>query len=169
MEFFSLQNPAVQSAIIPLVLALISAPAWAALRHDWTGFAVGVGFIAAYVAAVGVPAFPPVSSTQKIPYLIAAGGVLLALLPAALPWRVSGTVLWAIASCAYIAWPRLGGDGTLEAIVATALGSALIAICLWREQQDVLVMLLIASLGLIPVAFNGASASIANRPARELA
>jgi hypothetical protein len=155
------QDPLVQSVVLPLLTAFLVAPFLAALRPSLAGVAIPFGFLLGYLAAVGQPPFPPVSSGQKLPYL-----VLLAVVGGAaferpgLAPRVF-MAAWAAASLGWLAWPRLSGDAQAFAVAGVAVGVGIMLELSRRSLQDVCVALLAAALGLSAVAFMGASASIA--------
>jgi len=156
----ALNNPAVQSALLPLLVAVLAAPAFAAVQSRWAALAIPLGFLAGYVAAVGVPPLPPVSSTQKIPYLVVAAPLLVLLLDRGVWWRRASVVLWTVLALGWLSWPRLDADP-----LSVAAGMVACLALFWllekRPNQDTAVCFLVAGLVFAGVAFLGSSASIA--------
>lgn len=156
----ALNNPAVQSALLPLLVAVLAAPAFAAVQTRWAALAIPLGFLAGYVAAVGVPPFPPVSSTQKIPYLVAAAPLLLLTFDRGGWWRRGAVLVWTVVALGWLSWPRLDADPT-SVVAGMVACLALFFLLEKRPNQDTAVCFLIAGLAFAAVAFLGSSASIA--------
>jgi len=133
------------------------------------GASVALTFIIAYLLIIGVPPLPPVSSSQKLAYVVAAGLVIGFVFdywrfPAFFRWAVFGlgmavTIYWLGANKLHRAdtWLLLG-------IVALFAGTILAE---WRIEAgrhrglDPLVKLLVASLATAAIAQFGDSTSLA--------
>jgi len=169
-----LDNPLVQSAALPLVVALVVTGVLRLLAGPGrgpllAGAAVAIGFLAAYLSIVGLPPWPPRASDQKLAYAVSAGVVLGLVLDSV---RVPRLVHWlavvagAAAVLAWIGWPRLRA-GELEMTLRVAalwLGGAVALLRLHRQRlqgAQAGAMLLVVSAGAAPVAFYGASLSLA--------
>lgn len=61
-----LADPLIQTAALPLVLSLIACALLGRIRAVWAALGAGVAFLAVYGAIMGLPAFPPASSTAKM-------------------------------------------------------------------------------------------------------
>ena len=135
--------------------------------------AIGIGFVAGYFVMLGVPSAPPVSSTQKLFYVVAGGtalGVLLDLMrpPPALT-RAAGAMTPSVI-IGWFVWQRLfamdwGNDWGLivKAVAFAAVAGAALA-SLYRDRGAAVepgVMILASAVGLAGLAFFGASAVVA--------
>ena len=91
-------------------------------KRAWD-LALAVGLLlAAYILLEGLPALPPVASKQKLAYLLALAGILVAVAPRlrlALPVM---TALFLLAATIWLGWPKLVQTGVL------ALAPALVPI-----------------------------------------
>ena len=107
-------NGALLGAALPLCVAFALAWLLRPIPNDRAGgLAVGLGFLAAYVAILGWPPFPPVASTQKLAYAVVGGlalGVVLDLAPAGARTAALG---WPTLILAWFGW-RSFGDQNLE-------------------------------------------------------
>lgn len=131
----------------------------------------GLGLIAAYLLIVGPPPLPPVSSLQKLFYVVAGGlllGAVLDLLrdPWLLRWPLLLGVLFGVVY--WLGLPRLeAGPSTETTVVLAALFAAsLVALARLDSLREKMgigapVLLLVASVGLAAVAFLGHTTSIA--------
>jgi len=178
-----LQDPIVQSAGLPFVVALVLALlirfALGAQKGRMLAVAAaGFGFLACYANLLGIPAFPPPASSQKIFYLALLG------LAAGLAIDLTGTerkaghafsfVFPAIALL-WLAWRTITtGPGTGDVLTLLALFAGSILV-FWRvaataRQADVeadprhalspAIMVFVAAFGAGLTALFGASASL---------
>jgi hypothetical protein len=165
----------VQSAAVPLLAALGTMIVLRLLlgteRNRLVGgVAIAVGFVAGYVAMIGLPSFPPRGSGQKLAYIAAIGGALGFLMDLAWPRRGVLAGIGALGALAAVAWL---GQATLlqmqldrDALVLgiAAILGVIFCVRLGREvDHDALaaVGIFVASLALAAIAFLGASASAA--------
>ncbi len=168
-----LTDPLGQSVVVPLIAAilvaglirLIGGPGRGALL---AGLAIGLGFLACYIAVFGVFAWPPRSAAQKIPYIVVlamALGVTMDLTRLAGPFArgaifvgVVGAVWWLFGNKVNLSapWPLVWPGA---AVIAGWL------FVLWRlnmKAGDVLtpaVTLLVAAAGLAVIAVLAHTAS----------
>ncbi len=108
-------NPFVQSAVIPFVVAFSLAILLAKWRTRWVGFAVPVAIFVAVFLIHGFDFFP-LRSTNKI-FLLGSIAVVVAVLFELLPWRRwrTGLLVAVVAAMAvWLVWPRLGRLDGLE-------------------------------------------------------
>jgi hypothetical protein len=164
----------VQSGAIPLAVTLIACglirlAGGSSRGRLIAGAAVSIGFLAAYVAISGVPAFPPRASSQKLFYLVPAAVVIGLALDLLGPGRrASGvTILAALGlGIAWLAWPKLRTADPVAvvtvALVWIAAGVPLIRLHAIRGSgSDGAVLLFAAALGLAAIAFLSRTASYA--------
>lgn len=161
-----LQTMIVTIVAIPFALGLVAAIARRRLPDAVFTLLAPLLAVVVYLGTEGMPAFPPVRAAHKLPYVLAAGGVVLALaairmrrLPAALAalaaafaialpaWWMGGNILAnngvKLATVAVLALVAVagtlaatvadvsrspGGSALPQAIFATSLASALVAI-----------------------------------------
>jgi hypothetical protein len=174
MEASILSSPLFQSAALPLVVTLVACGLIRLVGGQSrgsvvAGAALAIGFLAAYVAISGVPAFPPRASSQKLAYLVLAGvliGMALDLLRAGrnLDWTMTLVALGL--SIAWLGWPRLRSadpvNAGMAAVVWIGCGIALIRLYALRDRgSDGTVLLLVTALGVAGIAFFGRTASYA--------
>lgn len=165
-----LGHPLTRTFILPLVVALLAGGLLLAIGARRVAvLGIVLGFLAAYVAIRGVPAFPPGSAEHRLVYLVLGGGVLGALFDGLRPGRA---VQWWLIGCAalvgvgWIAWPRVVG-ASAPVVIMAAGAVAWSMVILGRleaagERGTVApVMLLVAALGMAPLALDGASAAFA--------
>ena len=105
-----LNNPLIQSAVVPFVTGLVAALLLRRLGWFWAGLAATLGFYAAvYLINKGFDFFP-LRSTNKI-FLCGLGGVALGLLLDIYRWNrrylTPLLVLTAAAAALWLVWPRL--------------------------------------------------------------
>lgn len=128
-----------------------------------------MGFLLGYLVILGLPGFPPPSSTQKLPYLVvlvAILAVVVALVRGRLIVASAGLAVLAIGGLLWLSGRRLGGGDILS--VALALGPLWLGwlVILFRlarlrnQGQAPAVMVLVAALGLAGIGIFGASASV---------
>jgi hypothetical protein len=171
---FDLGHPLAQSALLPLVVAaaavgglrLVGGPDRGRLL---AGAGVALGFLAAYLAIFGPPAWPPRGAGQKLACVVAAGllaGFALDLwrLPERL--RAALAVLSALAASAWIAESRWAAVSAAPATWApalaalAALGFAAAVVAGRGQTLTAPLMLLFAAAGLGILATVGAAASV---------
>lgn len=164
-----LNDPLIQSALLPLSVSLILAAALG-FTSDTTrviaGVAVAVSALIAIIAISGL-SFPPQATSQKLPYLIVAAGVLGVLVDLRgnrIIYRLSGLVML-LTMVIWLFGSRLGAAGWPEylyLIVITLLAFA----ALWcgerqPRQIDTGIKLLFFSAGLGAILLIGSSAMLA--------
>ncbi len=167
-----LNNPAVQSSLLPLLLALGLTGLIRLLLGPVVGVrlasaALAFGFLASLIL-IQAPVFPPRSASQKLPYLVAAA-MLLGLMLDGFNLRgrkVQATCI--VLSLATLGW-LLGSRFDRIDLAGWVLVVLLIALSLLAERRcvqrhDTLnsgIILLFASGGIGAISLIGASASIA--------
>ncbi len=167
-----LNNPAIQSSLLPLLLALgltglIRVTFGPQLGGRLASAAIAIGLIASLIL-IQAPVFPPRSASQKLPYLVALA-LVLGLVIDSLDLR--GRILQGIGfvlSLVALGWllgSRIGrfdlaGWVLIVVLIAVAL-LASIRSSATRDRLDGGIMLLFASGGIGAVSLIGASASIA--------
>jgi hypothetical protein len=167
-----LNNPAIQSSLLPLLLALglsglirlaLGPRAGARLASA----AIAIGFLASLLL-IQAPVFPPRSASQKLPYLVALALVLGLVIDSL---NLRGRILQGIGfvlSLIALGWllgSRIGridlaGWALILVLIAVAL-LATLRVNATRERLDGGIMLLFASGGVGAISLIGASASIA--------
>jgi hypothetical protein len=149
------------------ILATFLGRLWLGARHavPLLALAQAIGFLAGYVALLGVPPWPPGMAREKVAY-VAAFGVLLGLLLLWLPRWADGLqaaiLAWPFAIVAWLALPAPFGLETI--LVATTLaifGAAMIGPLAGARQRSArrVLMLLSAVIGL--AALGALSGSVA--------
>lgn len=162
-----LNHPAVQSAVLPLLVGLL---ATGVLRlaggNDYgprlASVAIGLGVLVAGLLILGMPPWPPLTALQKLPYLLAASltlGILLELngtLRTRFPLILA---LWPLAVCGWLAagrWLHLESSLLLKLLLLYA--GALLVLGRLHTLRDAgstpAVMVLCVALGLGAVAFS---------------
>jgi len=133
-----LSNPFIQSAVVPLLVALSVALLLGKWRVAWVGFAVPVAIFAAVYLIRGFD-FLPLRSTNKI-LLSGVVAIAVAVLFELLPWRRWRLGLLALAGAAlalWLVWPRFsrldGAEWWLTAIAPAAYGAWW---CVWAERLN---------------------------------
>ncbi len=133
------------------------------------GASIGLAFLLGFGLIVGWPPFPPISSTQKLPYLVLLGLLLGGLLEVIGAGRFLGrlaALLWPAVIIGWLGWRQVasGGFQPLATIVLLWLGGAII-LFLMEEGREAgakpPAALLIASVGASLIAFLGSAASLA--------
>ena len=102
-----LNNPFVQSAIVPFIVSLFVAVLLRPHGWVWAGLSAVLGFLATVYLLTGFEFFP-LRSHRKI-LLLGCGAIVLGLLLDALPWRKFIFVLLFVAaagSTVWLLWPR---------------------------------------------------------------
>jgi hypothetical protein len=171
MEPGLLDDPLVQSAWLPLVLSTLGAgvvravggPKWGA---SLAGAALVVAFIVANFVILGIPAWPPRGSTQKIGYIAAfllGVGLVLDIVRLSRPLREGIGAASIAAALMWIGQPLLASFN----VAAIGVAACVIIACLgvfFSGQGDAItpaIVLLVVSIGLAFVALLGAAASTA--------
>ena len=178
-----LDDPLVQSAAIPLAVALVAALAIGrAIGARYAVLSVPLGWIGASLAIQGGPAWPPVGSSQKLPFAVigavAVGGAICALserasagsprpaIAGGLRGPLGAAAAAFTAAVVWVAWPllRSGRPAALGLVGAlcAAGGAALWLLDRSRERGiEPPLMSLVVACGCAPIALSGASASLA--------
>jgi hypothetical protein len=170
---FGLDQPLVQSVVVPLVAAFVIAGAGrlagGLARTILCGAAIALGFLAAYTTIFGLPPIMPRSAGQKIASLamlaIVAGAVVDAIRFAPATRRA----LLLVAAAAGLLWlllPLLRGPDAANLLRAASV-LVLGLLIIWRssgfahDAQSAGTILVVAGAGLAGVAVLGASVSLA--------
>lgn len=166
-------DPAVQTGLVPFVLALaLAALAGAFGAGRIAGLALGIGFLAAYALFEGVASFPPPAAKQKLFYLVAFGagaGLAIDLLNRPVWLSRAAVVAFPLGCALWFAWRRLGGSmdlGFAASLLGLWAGGALLLLCLDRlgQTQGAVpagIVLVAAALGAAGVSMLGASITLA--------
>ncbi len=102
-----LNNPFIQSAVVPLVVSLIVAVLLRPHGWVWAGLSAVAGFAATVYLLTGFDFFP-LRSDRKI-LLLGAGAIVVGLLFDCLPWRryiVGVLFVFAAGTAIWLLWPR---------------------------------------------------------------
>lgn len=174
-------DPAVQSGLFPafVTLFLFAVFRFVSLGGSEKGpllatIAIPIGFLAAYILILGMPAVPPRTSSQKLAY-IALGGLLLGGLldwirPKGPAWLVPAAgYLWPAVIVVWIGWPKLAGYDLFAVftVVMLWIGGALAFVRLLRLRAQLPfslapgIMIMVASLGAAGLGVHYASISAA--------
>lgn len=165
----SLSNPIVQSSILPLCLSLLIAAA--------LGFSSAKG---ARIAALGVAisalitviiiqgfSFPPKATSQKLPYLIAAAGVIGLIFDLlklkGIAWRLAGIIL-PVATIGWLFGSRLGST-QIDGFIYLSAAVLVSLFAYWqfeksRHQLDSGIQILLYCAGLGAILMIGSSAML---------
>lgn len=165
-----IDNPLVQSAVVPLLVALLGSLTLGRVAGPRTAVAaVPLGLFAGLVSIQGWPAWPAIGSGQKLAWLLPGSIVVGGALGAFVPQRRSrvGALAGAwVLGLVWLAWPLLR-SGRIEVAVsclALALGGG---VCLYLLDRagprsiEAPLMGLVAAAGLASIGLSGASASLA--------
>ncbi len=141
---FSLANPIVQTAIVPLLVSLagtglirlIGGPDWG---RKVAALAIALGVLAAYGVTFGIPDFPPAGANRKMFYILVLAAVVGLVVDLARLPSPAVRVVAALAGVAAILW--IGGE--------RALGE------LWPTGVIVLVLLGVTREVTLDATFNG--------------
>jgi len=169
-------NPAIQSCVLPFILALCMAAAVGVSKAStarYAGLAVALSFLVAYGITFGLPPFPANTSGQKIAYIAALAAVLGLSIE---HWRTRFARQFALAlglvcvATVWIGWRKLAAAPTNDHLFALSIiaGAALALFATLRPPKDAndpAVALLVVCLSFAVLAFLGASASIAQNAA----
>lgn len=172
--FELMRDPLAMTIIWPLLASAVGAGLARLFAGPGMGaalapVAITIGFLLGYLVILGLPGFPPPSSTQKLPYLVvlvAILAVVVALVRGRLIVASAGLAVLAIGGLLWLSGRRLGGGDILS--VALALGPLWLGwlVILFRlarlrnQGQAPAVMVLVAALGLAGIGIFGASASV---------
>lgn len=121
-----LQDPFVQSSVLPLLVSLILVGALHLLRRPLAAAGIAAGFLVVFAMVIGLPALPPPSSMGKLFWASAAGLLIGVVADAAgIRGRVASAVLavWLAASLLWIALPALDSASAIVSLVVL-LGTA---------------------------------------------
>ncbi len=174
------EDPLFQMAAVPAIVAFLAVGFFrlaGGLNRGtaMAGAAIAFGLLSAYLFIQGMPPFPPVSSSQKLPYLI-LGGLVLGAFADAFPNRpalaYAAIVVVVLATVVWFGLPQVTSlDGLLSlprdiqlTAVGLTIGGLLVLSRLYRQGRfggDAAVMLGVAALALAPIAFLSNSASYA--------
>jgi hypothetical protein len=173
--FFDLNDPLVQTALLPLAVGAGGAGLLRVLAGPGLGPRIAVAaavlaLLASYVATLGLPPWPPRAAIHKIAYIAALGvaiGFVLALMPKlrgqAAPLALAGVV----AAVLWLGWNRLGEFGANGPTLATAGVAFAGYVVLYRtlgeagDGQSEGVNALVHAFGAGAIALIGNSASLA--------
>ncbi|CAO3359239.1 hypothetical protein [Azospirillum palustre] len=121
-----LQDPFVQSSVLPLLVSLILVGALHLLRRPLAAAGIAAGFLVVFAMVIGLPALPPPSSMGKL-FWASAAGLLIGVVAdvAGIRGRVASAVLavWLAASLLWIALPALDSAAAIVSLVVL-LGTA---------------------------------------------
>ncbi len=175
-----LRDPLFNTAGLPAIVAFLTAGFFRLAGGPnrgttMAGIGIAFGMLAAYLLIQGAPPFPPISSSQKLPYLI-VGGLALAAVAQAAPkriWVAYGAIVIAVlATVFWFGLPRVKSLDTLWALdrnllflsAGCAIAGLLVLYRLYRQRQfggDASVLLGVAAVALAPIALFSNSASYA--------
>jgi hypothetical protein len=158
--------------LLPFALAAAATAAgglWLGSRRraPLLGVAQTIGFLAAYGALLGLPAWPPPLARDKVAYVAAFGallGILLSLLPRWADALQIVVLAWPIAVVAWLVAPMALNVSTVVLAAALALfGAAMIGPLAGARQKSPrrVLMLQSAVLGLAAIAVLGRAPSLA--------
>ncbi|CAO3402537.1 hypothetical protein [Azospirillum palustre] len=121
-----LQDPFVQSSVLPLLVSLILVGALHLLRRPLAAAGIAAGFLVVFAMVIGLPALPPPSSMGKL-FWASGAGLLIGVVAdvAGVRGRVASAVLavWLAASLLWIALPALDSAAAIVSLVVL-LGTA---------------------------------------------
>lgn len=121
-----LQDPFVQSSVLPLLVGLVLVGVLHLLRRSLAAAGIAAGFLAVFALVIGLPALPPPSSMGKL-FWTSAAGLLLGIVAdvAGVRGRVASVVLavWLAASLLWIALPALDSAAAVVSVLVL-LGTA---------------------------------------------
>jgi hypothetical protein len=169
-----LSEPVVQTAVLPFAVAAGAAVLLRAVGRGrgtaLAGLAVAAGFVAAYLAILGPPPFPPVSASHKIAYIVVAAAAIGLVLDLAAVHTLISRLVLIVAGVAAGAW-LIGAQLDLADRASLIWPAAPVAagwlVVLWRLETarrngaTAPVMLAVAAAAAAAVALLGRSASIA--------
>ncbi|WP_042703339.1 hypothetical protein [Azospirillum sp. B506] len=121
-----LQDPFVQSSVLPLLVGVILVGILHLLRRSLAAAGIAAGFLVVFALVIGLPALPPPSSMGKLFWASAAGLLLgVAADVVGVRGRVASAVLavWLAASLLWIALPALDSAAAVVTLIIL-LGTA---------------------------------------------
>lgn len=170
---FSLDNPLVQTAVLPFLLGIMVTGGIRLLGGEQFGkklacVGISLSFIAAIWLIIGFPSFPAVSSSQKLAYITASSlllGVYLDIRKPSSTFHNCVLLLWALSVPFWLASNLLRSPdvATLTRLAALTVTCLLV---FWRlsactnKGQMPFIMLLFACFGIGGASLLGGSASI---------
>ncbi|WP_376963892.1 hypothetical protein ABNQ39_26165 [Azospirillum sp. A26] len=165
-----LQDPFVQSSMLPLLVGLILVGALHLLHRPLAAAGVAAGFLVVFAMVIGLPALPPPSSMGKL-FWASGAGLLIGVVAdvAGIRGRIASAVLavWLAASLLWIALPALDSAAAIVSLVVLLGTAAWVAFARGSEVQGVesptapAASLLALALAVGGTALIGSSASIA--------
>lgn len=125
-----LQDPFVQSSVLPLLVGLILVGALHLLRRPLAAAGIAAGFLVVFAMVIGLPALPPPSSMGKL-FWASAAGLLIGVVADAtgIRGRIASAVLggWLAASLLWIALPALDSAAAIVSLVVLLGAAACVA------------------------------------------
>lgn len=165
-----LQDPFVQSSVLPLLVGLILVGALHLLRRPLAAAGIAAGFLVVFAMVIGLPALPPPSSMGKL-FWASAAGLLIGVVAdvAGIRGRVASAVLavWLAASLLWIALPALDSAAAIVSLVVLLGTAAWVAFArvsethMFESPTAPAASLLALALAVGGTALIGSSASIA--------
>jgi len=165
-----LQDPFVQSSVLPLLVGLILVGVLHLLRRSLAAAGIAAGFLVVFAMVIGLPALPPPSSMGKLFWASAAGLLIGVVADAAgVRGRIASAVLagWLAASLVWIALPALDSASAIVSLVVLLGTAACVAFARGSQTQGAespmvpASTLLALALAVGGTALIGSSASIA--------
>lgn len=159
--------------ILPLVISLVAVGVirfslGGLIGKDFAVSAIAIGTMAGIIAMDSWPSFPPISATQKFPYLVLFGlivGVVIDQLGRHVKIQHLLISLWSIVVVCWIGWRQLIAMDPVS-IINLALIAIMGVAVLWHLHEEpgtaptVPVSLIVACIGAAVIAFIGQSSSI---------
>lgn len=165
-----LQDPFVQSSVLPLLVSLILVGALHLLRRPLAAAGIAAGFLVVFAMVIGLPALPPPSSMGKL-FWASGAGLLIGVVAdvVGIRGRVASAVLavWLAASLLWIALPALDSAAAIVSLVVLLGTAAWVAFARGSQTQGgesptaPAASLLALALAVGGTALIGSSASIA--------
>ena len=163
-----LQDPFVQSSVLPLLVGLILVGVLHLLRRSLAAAGIAAGFLVVFALVIGLPALPPPSSMGKL-FWASAAGLLLGVVAdgVGIRGRVASVVLavWLAASLLWIALPALDSVAAVVSVLVLLGTAAWVAFARGSETDESptapAASLLALALAVGGTALIGSSASIA--------
>ena len=134
-----LQDPFVQSSVLPLLVSLILVGVLHRLRRPLAAAGIAAGFLVVFALVIGLPALPPPSSMGKLFWASAAGLLIgVAADVAGIRGRVASAVLavWLAASLLWIALPALDSAAAVVTLVVLLVTAACVAFARGSEEVE---------------------------------
>lgn len=125
-----LNDPFLQSSLLPLLLSAMLAGGLRLLRQPWASVAPLLAFLLIFVWVIGMPAFPPPASMGKLFWLLVAGAILALGLDAAEDAKRIGSGALALGVLAGLAWMTAAQLNTLLALSLMPLAGLAVWIAL---------------------------------------